>query len=45
MAYAFFELTPEDGSRTDTMILSIIGDSEQGKMGVVDVIATPPAEG
>jgi len=43
--FAFFELTPEDGSRTDTMILSIIGDSEQGKMGVVDVIATPPAEG
>jgi len=43
--YAFFELTPEDGSRTDTMILNIIGDSEQGKMGVVDVIATPPAEG
>lgn len=42
--YSFFEVTPEDGSRTDTMILYIVGDSEDGKMGVVDVLPTP-AEG
>ena len=42
--YAFFRLTPEDGSRTDTMILYIVGDSEDGKMGVVDVLPAPALE-
>ena len=42
--FAFFSVTPTDGSRTDTMYLSIIGDSQEGKMGVVDVLPTPAPE-
>ena len=42
--YAFYTLTPEDGSRSDTMILFIDGDSEDGKMAVVDVLPTPEPE-